>query len=205
MSRSTLIFGNGLGMAVNNQYFSLSAGLKSVWNGSEHFQQKHKLLVKSAIPGLSDDDFPESEEQLDQLQVAVVASEFLRNFETDNVKWLNENSRELPNAFRRFVHEVASYFHDSGLALPTPFITSLTDFIKLTKSHVAVLNYDNLLYDSFKEADVLSGYNGALIDGFHRNGFSKENLDRQNVQRLGWYLHLHGSPLFVSNRKLMRD
>lgn len=81
----------------------------------------------------------------------------------------------------------------------------LSDFIKETKSHVAVLNYDNLLYDAFTNTGVLSGYRGALIDGFHRAGFDKENLDRLNPKKLGWYLHLHGSPLFIGNRKLMGD
>lgn len=192
-------------MAIDGQYFSLGAGLKSVWSGSEHFQQEHKQLVTSAIPGLSNEDYPESEEQLDQLQVAIVSSEFLRDFETDDVKWLSDSCRDLPQAFRRFVHEVASYFHDSNQALPAPFVEALSDYIKTTKAHIAVLNYDNLLYDSFTESEVLSGYRGSLIDGFLRNGFSKDNLDRHNINRLGWYLHLHGSPLFVGNRKLMRD
>jgi len=192
-------------MALDSQYFALSSGLRSVWNGSEHFRDEHKLLVTSAIRGLSLDAFPESEVQLDQLQVAIVASEFLRGFESEHVSWLNDDSRELPLAFRRFVHEVASYFHDSGKKLPDPFIESLSNFIKETKSHVAVLNYDNLLYDPLKETEVLRGYSGTLIDGFHNVGFDSRNLDRKNKARLGWYLHLHGSPLFVGNRKLMRD
>jgi hypothetical protein len=205
MPRLALIFGNGLGMALDSQYFALPSGLRSVWNGSEHFREEHKRLVTSAIQGLSAEAHPELEEQLDQLQVAIVASEFLRRFESENVKWLSDHSREFPQAFRRFVHEVASYFHDSGKHLPYPFVDSLSNFIKVTKSHVAVLNYDNLLYDALTETGVLSGYNGSLIDGFHRVGFDKKNLDRNDLTRLGWYLHLHGSPLFVGNRKLMRD
>lgn len=205
MPRYTLVFGNGLGMAMDDQYFSLGSGLKSVWNGSENFGQEQKRLMVSAINGLSVNDFPKSEEQLDQLQVAIVASEFLRNFESDEVKWLSDMSRGFPEAFRRFVHEVASYFHDSGKTLPDAFVMPLSAFIKETKSHVAVLNYDNLLYDAFNNTDVLSGYRGALIDGFLRAGFDKENLDRYNPKKLGWYLHLHGSPLFIGNRKLMGD
>ena len=192
-------------MALDEDYFSLSTGLKSVWEGSEHFRTEHKRLLVSAIDGLSINDYPQSEEQLDQLQVAIVASEFLRNFESVDVKWLSEMSREFPEAFRRFVHEVASYFYDSGKALPDSFVSHLSDFVKETKSHVAVLNYDNLLYDSFTNSGVLSGFDGTLIDGFLKAGFAKGNLDRKNTNMLGWYLHLHGSPLFVGNRKLMRD
>lgn len=205
MPRLALVFGNGLGMALDSQYFALPSGLRSVWNGSEHFREEHKRLVTSALQGVSADAYPELEEQLDQLQVAIVASEFLRGFESENVKWLSDHSREFPQAFRRFVHEVASYFHDSGKHLPDPFVEPLSSFIKATKSHVAVLNYDNLLYDALKATEVLSGYNGTLIDGFLRAGFDRKNLDRNDPTRLGWYLHLHGSPLFVGNRKLMRD
>lgn len=204
MPRHILVFGNGLSMAVDSTYFSLNAGLRSVWNGSDHFQEVHKRLVTSAIPGLTAADYPESEIQLDQLQVAIVASEFLRRFESDEVRWLSDMSRNLPEAFRRFVHAVAAYFHDSGQELPMPFVDALSDFIESTISHVAVLNYDNLLYDALQNTEILSGYDGTLIDGFHRAGFAKANLDRKNVNGLGWYLHLHGSPLFVGNRKLMR-
>lgn len=204
MPRTSLIFGNGLGMALNSDYFRLGAGLRTVWDGSDEFREEHKRLITSAIPGLTATDYPESEDQLDRLQVAIVASEFLRGFESADVRWLSDESRELPQAFKRFVHEVATYFHESNETLPENFADGLSEFIKSTKSHVAVLNYDNLLYDALQNSGVLSGYNGALIDGFHRQGFAKENLDRRNIQSLGWYLHLHGSPLFVGNRKLMR-
>lgn len=190
-------------MALDPHYFSLKTGLHSVWNGSEHFAYEHKLLVTSAIAGLSPDAFPESEEQLDQLQVAIVASEYLSGFESESVQWLSDSSRELPNAFRRFVHEVASYFHKSEQCLPDCFVGPLSKFISETKSHVAVLNYDNLLYDAFNTYRILSGYSGTLIDGFLKLGFAKENLDRYYESRLGWYLHLHGSPLYVDNQKLM--
>lgn len=202
MPKHTLIFGNGLGMAIDGQYFALRSGLQSVWNGSEHFTAKHKRLVLSAIPGLSVDQYPESEKQLDQLQIAMAASEFLKGFESDDVKWLSDMSREFPQAFRRFIHEVASYFHHSGRTLPGTFADPLSEFIKETKSHVAVLNYDNLLYDSFTKTEVLSGFT-VLIDGFLSTGFAKKNLNRYANQ--GWYLHLHGSPLFVGNRKRVRD
>lgn len=63
---------------MNPDYFSLRTALQAVWNGSEYFEEDHKRLVVSAIPGLSAATFPESEQQLDQLQVAIVASQFLR-------------------------------------------------------------------------------------------------------------------------------
>lgn len=206
MRRSTIIFGNGLGMSLDSDYFPIGAGLAAVWSGSEYFEAEHKELIKTAIPGLTEDTYPSTEDQLDELQVAIVASEYLRGFETDNVKWPTDQVRELPESFRRFIHEVASYYQDYDTPLPLDFRTSLADYLRATKSHVATLNYDNLLYDGLKGQDIFVGYNGVLIDGFHRNGFDPDNLNRRRgIQSLGWYLHLHGSPLFVGNQKLMGD
>ncbi len=206
MRRSTIIFGNGLGMSLDSDYFPISSGLASVWSGSEYFEAEHKALIQTAIPELTEDTYPSTEDQLDDLQVAIVASEYLRKFETAKVKWLTDQVRELPEAFRRFIHEVASYFQNYDTPLPLDFRTGLADYLRATKSHVATLNYDNLLYDGLKSHEIFEGYNGVLIDGFHRNGFDPDNLNRRRgIQSLGWYLHLHGSPLFVGNQKLMGD
>jgi hypothetical protein len=204
MARYTIVLGNGLGMSLDRKYFSLSAGLAAVWSGTSSFTQQQKKLVISAIPGLSSTKYPESEEQLDILHVALVAAGFLKSFESPKVKWLSKSSRKLPQAFRQFVHEVGVYFHSSDQTLPESFVTPLVDFVNDTKSHVAVLNYDNLLYDAFVQTKVLDGYNGSLIDGFWGDGFASKNLERYNVPEHGWYLHLHGSPLYIGNKKLMR-
>lgn len=203
MERYTIVIGNGLGMAIDSQYFSLSAGLSAIWSDTSSFDQDQRNLVISAIPDVSPASPPQSEEQLDTLQVAIVAADFLRSFECSNVKWLSEGSRKLPQAFRRFVHEVGVYFYSSRRTLPEGFVSSLSRFVEDTKSHVATLNYDNLLYDAFVQAEVLNGYNGVLLDGFRRCGFHKQHLYRRNVSRHGWYLHLHGSPLYIGNKKLM--
>lgn len=205
MARALIVFGNGLGMAVDPRYFQLREGLASAWNATDTFTESHKQMIASAIPGVDDDNYPEQEDQLDTLQMALVASNFLRSLERDDVQWLSDGSRELPVAVRRFVHAVAVYFHASNQQLPLNFADALGTFIKETKSHVAVLNYDNLLYDALYAQGVLKGFYGSLIDGFLKDGFDTDNLDRFHPSRLGWYLHLHGSPLFVGNKKVMRD
>lgn len=65
------------------------------------------------------------------------------------------------------------------------------------RSHVAMLNYDNLIYQPLIERQVLHGYDGALCDGLLDAGFSRENLERKYGHDFGYYIHLHGSPLFV--------
>lgn len=204
MPRSLLIFGNGIGLALNPEYFSLGNGLTSVWNDTEHLSEEHKGLILSAIEGTTEKKPPCSEDQLDQLQMAIVATEYLCNFEVGGTSWVSPQAKELPSTFKKYIHEVALHFHRSGSHLPDEFIDPLSDYIKETKSHVVTLNYDNLLYDGFKSKNVLDGYNGPLIDGFwESNGFDEEHLDRHNISRHGWYMHLHGSPLFIGNKKIM--
>jgi hypothetical protein len=204
MTRSTIIFGNGLGMALDPEYFSLSSGLSHVWNNTFRFTAEHKRLVASALPGLTAQDYPKSEDQLDKLQMTIVASEFLRAFENGDVQWLSEHSRRFPEAFRNFIHEVASYFHNSIEDLPDEFLTPLVEYVAESVSHVATLNYDNLLYDPFVRRGLANGYYSTLLDGFTRQaGFTAGQLRRFRPTQQSWYLHLHGSPLFIENRKVM--
>jgi hypothetical protein len=204
MPRSILIVGNGMGLALNPNYFSLCNGLASVWNDTSHLSTEHKQLILSAIEGTTEDTPPASEDQLDQLQVAIVATEFLSRFVVAGTSWVSPPAKELPSTFRKYIHEVALHFHRSGCKLPDTFLAPLSEYIKDTKSHVVTLNYDNLLYDGFKATGVLKGYNGPLIDGFWAStGFNEENLNRHSINRHGWYIHLHGSPLFIGNDKVM--
>lgn len=204
MPRSLLIFGNGIGLALDPKYFSLENGLMSVWNDTNHLSKDHKKLILSAIEGTTQETPPSSEDQLDQLQVAIVATEFLSNFEVGGISWVSPPAKELPSTFKKYIHEVALHFHRSGYQLPEEFLEPLSDYIKATKSHVVTLNYDNLLYDGFKSTSVLDGYRGPLIDGYWaKDGFDEEHLDRHNIARHGWYMHLHGSPLFIGNHKVM--
>jgi hypothetical protein len=205
MVRSTIIMGNGLGMALDPSYFSLTSGLENVWNSTEYLSEAHKNLILSSIEDTSHNEPPKSEEQLDKLHVAIVATEFLSTFKVNETCWVSDDAKELPSTYRKYIHEVANYFHESNKELPSNFIDPLSNFIKDTKTHLATLNYDNLLYDALQSTDVLKGYSGSLIDGFLDDGFLEDNLDRITPSDLGWYLHLHGSPLFDGKQKRMRD
>jgi hypothetical protein len=72
----------------------------------------------------------------------------------------------------------------------------LINFVSSTKSHVATLNYDKLLYEEFINAGICSGFSGQLVDGFTSSGFDSSNLVRLYGRNFGYYMHLHGSPLF---------
>jgi len=199
--RSIIIFGNGLGMAIDPSYYNLATALSAVWNNTNTLSAQHKSLIQSAIPGTSNLAPPSSESQLDQIHGAISAAKYLQGFGTQNISWLTDHAQQIPEIFRKFIHEVALYFHRSPYKLPENFVANLSQFIHATKSHIATLNYDNLLYDSLLQSQVLKGFSGSLIDGFtNTDGFTNNNLIRFGAK--GWYMHLHGSPLFVGNGKV---
>lgn len=112
-----------------------------------------------------------------------VALGFLKRLEKEKIEWLTPDFRELPTVFFRFVHAAAMYFHASNQHLPLEFTNALSIHITSTKSHVGVLNYDNLLYDALTNAKILAGFTGgSLIDGFticplEKSGFITFSLD----------------------------
>lgn len=70
--------------------------------------------------------------------------------------------------------------------------------------HIATLNYDKLLYAPLINRHILEEYhNGGLVDGFYETGgFNPDHLFRTH-HKFGWYLHLHGSPLFYTKGNIV--
>lgn len=197
MSKKTLVFGNGLGMAVDPGFYSLSRAIRVAWSTSSQLSESSKNLIRLCLPE-SAHERPESEADLDTLQLALSACEFLSGIKGSRLHWLSEQGQLFPRAVRSFIYETAIQFHGHSEGLPVDFIESLVAFIQLTKSHVATLNYDNLLYAPFVGHQVLRGYYGDLVDGFWgRSGFAPNNLERYPGRNFGYYMHLHGSPLYV--------
>jgi hypothetical protein len=195
VARKTLIFGNGLGMALQSDFFSLDNAIGATWDDPEVLDDAVKALVSCCLPGEA--DRPHEESELDTLQLVVSACEFLGRTGAGQISWLTDDGLRFPLAVRTFLYRTALHFHLQDFRLPDGFTTALASFLHETKSHIATLNYDNLIYQSMIEAQVLRGYSGVLIDGFWGSGFQEGNLARFNPDRLGYYLHLHGSPLFI--------
>lgn len=207
MGRKLLIFGNGLGMALDPQHFSLTRALESVWEIDELLTPEQKQLICRCV---NHDGAPEGEHELDLLHLAVTSCESLGKIGGGRVHWLSEEGQKFPVMTARYIHKVATDLHNYDGELPAGFVSPLVDFVKDTKSHVATLNYDKLLYSSLIDNDIFNGYGGYLVDGMTVNqGFSEDNLERLYDRDFGYYLHLHGSPLFVNNgnkiTKLSRD
>jgi hypothetical protein len=196
MPRKTVIFGNGLGMALDSAYFSLDRALGHVWDGAV-LDDPAKNLICQCLRG-EDADRPHGEAELDILHYALSACDFLNAVGGGEFHWLSAEGQNFPVAVRRLFYETAVQFHQYEGALPAPFCDSLSHFLRTTRSHIATLNYDNLIYQPLIERGVLAGYDGALVDGFHRDGFGVEHMERWFGNNFGYYMHLHGSPLFVN-------
>ncbi len=122
---------------------------------------------------------------------------------------MSDSGQSFPDVSAVYLHKVATKLHNYNGDLPAEFVNPLVNFIKATCSHVATLNYDKLLYSAFIENGIFNGYSGYLVDGMLDQGFSADALERKYGKNFGYYLHLHGSPLFVirgaSIVKLPRD
>lgn len=200
MNRKLIVFGNGLGMALDSNFFQLKRAVKSVWGSRDILNERQKELIQRCLPESLGGGPPEGEEHFDVLhQVILGACDILEKYdgEGEGPSFLSSDAKGLSSAVRTFISAVAYRFHDKGQFLPEDFVVPLVKFIKKSRSHVATLNYDNLLYQPFIEGEILAGYDGCLIDGLLGRGFTVGALDRKPGKNLGYYLCLHGSPLFV--------
>lgn len=198
MARKLIIFGNGLGMALDHQHFSLQSALEDIWNREDFLTLEQQGLIERS---LGRGGAPEGEHELDHLHQAVTYCKALNRIGNGDVHWLTEDGQSFPEITAIYIHKVATKLHNYEGSLPDAFETALVDFIKTTRSHVATLNYDKLLYNSFIDNDIFSGYSGYLVDGMLDRGFSADALERKYGNSFGYYLHLHGSPLFVSRNQ----
>ncbi|ENA27320.1 MULTISPECIES: SIR2 family protein [unclassified Pseudomonas] len=203
MSRKTLIFGNGLGMALDPTHFSLTNAMADVWDDDEDLSDTQKNLISECLGGGG--LVPEQEDQLDPLHQVISACKILNSVSQSQnmeVHWLSSEGQEFPRAVSRYIHKVATRLHLYEGALPRDFVQPLANFIRRTDSHVATLNYDRLLYDALIDEEVITNnyYTTSLVDGMVRDGFNSDAMQRAFGNTFGYYLHLHGSPLFYDDQ-----
>jgi hypothetical protein len=201
--RKTLIFGNGLGMALDPHHFYLPNALQNIWN-SDALDPAHRQLISACLPHQLG-NCPQGEDDLDKLHVAISSCEYLSEIpQINNLHWLSQYGWDFPSVCRSFITQVATCLYDYNNTLPEGFGAPLADFIRATKSHVATLNYDKLLYELFINNNIVNGFNGSLVDGITNAGFNSEYLERKWGNNFGYYLHLHGSPLFKNRNGVIK-
>lgn len=200
MTRKLIIVGNGLGMAVDPEHFLLSRALDKIWDLEGILDDKEKELIGRC---LGHEGAPVGEDELDILQLAVSYCKELNKIGNEGEHWLTEYGQEFPKTTSKYIHKVATELHNFDGELPENFENKLIAFLRKTKSHIATLNYDKLLYNSFIDKNIVSArYDKTiLIDGMTDHGFSADRLERLYSNNFGYYLHLHGSPLFINGKK----
>lgn len=207
MPRKLIITSNGLGMALNHERFSLEYAINHVWNQHGAVPDEQKGIITTCVDREDAAVPPRGEHELDRLHRVVSACELLTNiYPENNPQILTDAGINLPRVLATFIHRVAHHLFEQSreTRLPDEFIRPLLDHVGAEKSHVATLNYDCLLYDPFISEGICDGYNGSLVDGIFRRGFNAENLDRLEGRDFGWYLHLHGSPLFYNDEGVIK-
>lgn len=195
MTRKLIIFGNGLGMALDPNHFSLNNVLRKIWDNDKILDESQKKLICRCT---EKEGSPLGEDELDKLHLAVTSCETLNKIGSGKVHWLSDDGQAFPVMMANYIHKVATHLHNYEGSLADEFVDPLVKFIKDTKSHVATLNYDKLLYSAFIDNDIFNGYDGYLIDGMLKQGFSADALERRYKRDFGYYMHLHGSPLFIN-------
>lgn len=206
MPRKTLVFGNGLGMALDHVHFSLTNAMADVWTNPAAVSAPQKELISQCLGG--NGAIPQREDQLDPLHLVISACKTLAGINRSQgmeVHWLSPEGQQFPLAVGNYIHKVATRLHMYDGALPREFLGPLVDFVRRTQSHVATLNYDKLLYGAFLDAGLMVDYfNTTLVDGMMGDGFSSEAMARRYGNTFGYYLHLHGSPLFFDHHGIAR-
>jgi hypothetical protein len=194
-SYTSIIMGNGLGMAVDPSYFTLEAGLQKAWS-------QLNLDIQTRIKNLiTNGDDLLTEQQLEKHYEVIRACVMLQRFESNSTKWLDRDAKDFPLHFQKFIENTAWHFcnYDGNEGNLMNLIKCLKYFIQHNYTHLITLNYDKLIYSNFATDDeIMNDYSGQLVDGFLKGGFRSQQLNREFGRRFGWYLHLHGSPLFYT-------
>ncbi len=85
MTRKLLIFGNGLGMALDPDHFLLKKALEDTWQDSVILNDEQKRLISMCT---GKDQAPEGEHELDKLHLAISACEILNKIGSGDIHWL---------------------------------------------------------------------------------------------------------------------
>ncbi len=208
MEYSLFIFGNGIGNNICPKEFSLLNAINDILNNSgSTYGQEFKDYVNTEI--IKDLSF--SEDDLEKLHFI---ADCISTFQEDAKKLglLNiENVESFIDNSQRFIHDIGCHFFEKSLAVQgesekkykiaslKTFLNYLKDYMQKNLTHVATTNYDAFLYSFFIDNKIVDGYSGTLIDGLTDSGFTSNNLERYCSGKLGYYLHLHGSPLFYTD------
>lgn len=219
MSFATIFFGNGLGRAIDNNYFQLITGIASIWNNANApyngvLTNTSKSTILNSLPLLPNGNsptIPQGEDELLVLHMILNSCSNINYYHRRPNQILTQTGISLEDTVDYFFRNIAYYFHKYNVLIPSctnvdfvRFYGELEDFVNNNEIHIATTNYDNIIYHNFANSNFLTPTFATtkLVDGFtgrHQLVFDEDNLERKNNNNFGWYLHLHGSPLFYTD------
>lgn len=205
-NKFTILVGNGLGMALDHEYFTLEAGMKAAWGQMKEeagiFKKAIRVFLYRAIPKNEDDLRKFHDAFITLLKMESLAREIPKEIMTI----VHPEAQNYKTSYREYMLRIAAHFFNFDIKNHNvsfeKFIEKLTDFIRKNFEsggvvHVATLNYDGLLYRELIKSEVIHGKHGNLFDGISTTkGFERGVLDWSGKGR---YLHLHGSPRFYTD------
>lgn len=214
-AKNLIIFGNGIGMALDPNFFALEQALEFAWN-RRYIGRKQRKLILSCLSDSGElieasEKAPTSEAEMDALHRALVACDTLKQFQENSGQthsWLTKEGGKFPMAVRAYLNAAAYYFlqkmrGDDRSNLPPKFADALVKFCEDNGANIATLNYDDLVYDCFLNSSLMDRRwrdeqeRAYLFDSF-KHTFVKDLYSGyvENGKKRGWYLHLHGSALY---------
>lgn len=199
-----------------------------VWKnyGDSEKEKDEQRLVADCLKGVDETTGPSDEAQLMGAQIVQFGHELISGMVGDDNlgNWFQDTAQNFPTAIAKYIYNVARQLNENSKEFQdderfVQFRNGLIPFISKTRSHIATLNYDTLFYSAFNEEQEVDGetfqnckrqpWKTDLSDGYRAAGFGRNHFERPPDNDFGFYLHLHGSPLFVEEdgqtKKLKRN
>lgn len=211
MGQNTFIIGNGIGMALDYKYFTLNKGLNAAWK-----EIKSRNIKTIIYRSLKSRKKPVTENDLRQVQDYFFKLKTIENLASTLPVKIRKHFKIISrfnDSYFSYIYDVSRYFFNyepqdgaENYQKYQQFIQNFATCIVNPEPivNVVTLNYDALLIRelySYNNHNLFDGYNGYLVDGFLDSGFKKKNMERNSGRKFGWYIHLHGSPLFYTDDK----
>ncbi|MBX3487620.1 MAG: hypothetical protein KF798_06935 [Candidatus Paracaedibacteraceae bacterium] len=209
MGQITFIIGNGIGMALDDKYFTLNKGLNVAWK-----EIKSRNIKTIIYRSLKSRKKPVTENDLRQVQDYFFKLKAIENLASTLPVKIRKHFgmiSKFKDSYFSYLYDVSRYFFNyepkdgsENYQRYKRFIQNFATCIVNSEPivNVVTLNYDALLIRELYRCDdhkLFDGYSGYLVDGFLDSGFKKENMERYHGKNFGWYIHLHGSPLFYTD------
>lgn len=198
------MIGNGLGRAIDNEYFELEKGMDKAWESLEGYPKIREIISSIIDPK----EKPEKEQDLKEIQknifYLIQIRQAYEKLTTGIKKDILTDPEKIEKQYYKYLLFVAKYFSDykdeETSDEASKFLKGFSDYIETNRPHIATLNYDTILYRHFIKTKIVDGFKGSLADGIADNGFQEGFLYPRFDNNYGCYLHLHGSPLFYTDK-----